>query len=246
MTEITPHTSVGRLVAERPGRARVFERFGIDYCCGGKSALADACAEQGLDAKQIVAALREADAAPPAADETDWTRATLDELIANILDTHHAYLSRELPRLAELIAKVQGVHGQRHPKLAELRQTFEGLQDELAAHTMKEEQILFPMIRNMESTRTLEATHCGSVQNPIRVMEDEHDSAGAALAKMRTLTSDFTPPADACASYQTLLDGLAELEADLHLHIHKENNILFPRAIEMEAALARTGSLRAR
>ncbi len=242
MTEITPSMSVGQLVAERPSRARVFEQFGIDYCCGGRAALGDVCAKQGLDAQGVVAALGEADAALPASDETDWTRATLRELIANILDKHHAYLRRELPRLAKITAKVHTVHGERHPKLAEVRQLFDALHDELAAHLLKEEEILFPMIRSMEASQTVAASHCGSVQNPIRVMEYEHDSAGAAIAQMRTLTDDFTPPADGCESYRAMLDGFAELEADLHQHIHKENNILFPRATEMEATLARAGT----
>ena len=242
MTEITPSTTVGQLVAERPSRARVFERFGIDYCCGGKKALGEVCAAQGLDTQQIVAALREADQQSAATDEADWTDATLSELIANILDKHHAYLRRELPRLTEIVAKVHTVHGERHPELAEVRQTYDGLRAELEAHMMKEEQILFPLIQGMESSQTLEAAHCGSVQNPIRVMEHEHDSAGAALARMRKLTDGFTPPEDGCNTYRAMLDGLAELESDLHLHIHKENNILFPRATELEATLAQAAT----
>lgn len=238
MTEISPHTTVGQLVAERPSRARILEQFGIDYCCGGKQDLDDACAAQGVDTQKVVAALREADQQSAATDETDWTAASLDELIANILNEHHAYLRRELPRLAEITAKVHSVHGERHPELAEVRQTYDGLRAELEAHMIKEEQILFPLIQAMESFQTLEAAHCGSVQNPIRVMEHEHDSAGAALARMRKLTNDFTPPEDGCNTYRAMLYGLAELEADLHLHIHKENNILFPRATELEATLA--------
>jgi regulator of cell morphogenesis and NO signaling len=238
MAEITNSTTVGQLVAERPSRARVFERFGIDYCCGGKQALGDACAAPGLDPQKVVAALREADREPIATEETDWTAASLDELITNILNEHHAYLQRKLPRLSELTAKVHSVHGQRHPELAEVRQTYDGLRAELEAHMMKEEQILFPLIQSMESFQTLEAAHCGSVQNPIRVMEHEHDSAGASLAQMRKLTDNFTPPEDGCNSYRAMLGGLAELETDLHRHIHKENNILFPRATELETSLA--------
>jgi len=240
MTEISPGATVGQIVAERPSRARVFERFGIDYCCGGKRTLDDVCTKQGLDAQTIGTALCEADSASAAADETDWTRAELSDLIANILDTHHAYLRRELPRLAEMTAKVHAVHGERHPELAEVRRTFDELQAELEAHMMKEEQILFPMIRGMESTQAVEAAHCGTVQNPIRVMEQEHDAAGAALVRMRTLTNDFTAPEDGCNTYRAMVGGLAELEADLHQHIHKENNVLFPRATELEAELART------
>ncbi len=237
MTTIEPSKTVGQLVTERPSRARVFERFGIDYCCGGKTALGDACAERRLDTQEIVAALREADSKAAATDEPDWTRAALSELIAHILEKHHAYLRGELPRLAQMVAKVHDVHGARHPELAEVRQTYNDLHAELESHMMKEEQILFPLIKAMESSQTLEAMHCGSVNNPIRMMEHEHDSAGAALAHLRALTGDFRPPQDACNTYHVLLDGLAELEADLHQHIHKENNILFPRASELEQAL---------
>lgn len=242
MTAIEPSKTVGQLVAERPSRARVFERFGIDFCCGGKIPLSDACAERELDTRKIVAALREADSNAAETDEPDWTRAALSELIAHILEKHHAYLRGELPRLAQMVAKVHDVHGARHPELAEVRQTYNGLHAELESHMMKEEQILFPLIKAMEASQSLEAGHCGSVNNPISVMEHEHDSAGAALARMRLLTGDFTPPEDACNTYRVLLDGLAELEADLHRHIHKENNILFPRASELEAALERSDS----
>lgn len=241
MVEITSRATVGQLVAERPSRARVFEELGIDYCCGGKLPLEDACAERGLDVQNVVATLREADRQSEGSyDEAAWTDAPLGELIANIVDTHHAYLRRELPRLAGLTAKVHAAHGKRHPELAEVRRIFESLRAELDAHMMKEEQILFPLIRRMDSSPSLEAAHCGSVRNPIRVMEHEHDSAGAALAQMRRLTNDFTPPADGCNTYRATLDSLAQLESDLHAHIHKENNILFPRAIELEATLART------
>ena len=242
MADVTTSTTVGQLVAERPGRARVFERFGIDYCCGGKKALGDVCAAQGLDTQRVAAALREADQQPAATDETDWTETSLDDLITNILNKHHAYLRRELPRLSEITAKVHSVHGQRHPELAEVRQTYDELRAELEAHMMKEEQILFPLIQAMETFQPLEAAHCGSVQNPIRVMEHEHDSAGAALARMRKLTNDFTPPEDGCNTYRAMLDGLAELEADLHQHIHKENNILFPHATKLEATLAQAAT----
>lgn len=242
MTDIEPSKSVGQLVAERPSRARVFERFGIDFCCGGKIPLSDACTERKLDTERILAALREADSSEADTDEPDWTRATLSALIAHILQKHHAYLRNELPRLAKMVAKVHDVHGERHPELAEVRQTYDGLHAELASHMMKEEQILFPLIEAMESSQSLEASHCGSVNNPISMMEHEHDSAGAALARLRSLTGDFTPPEDACNTYRVLLDGLAELEADLHRHIHKENNILFPRASELEAALAHSNS----
>ena len=237
MHPIDPLTTVGQLVAQRPARARVFEQFGIDYCCGGKRPLDEACSAGGIDAAVVVNALHAADAAASPHEELDWTRAPLTQLIAHILDTHHAYLRRELPRLRPLADKVRAVHAASHPELAEVQEVLDALQAELEMHMLKEEQILFPLIQAMESDGRAATSHCGSVQNPIRVMEYEHDSAGAALLRLRKLTGGYTPPADACHSYRALLSGLAELEADLHRHIHKENNILFPRAVELEARL---------
>ncbi len=237
MTAIDPGKTVGQLVVERPSRARVFERFGIDFCCGGKIPLGEACAKRELDTEKVVGALEEADSTVGDTDEPDWTRAALSELIAHILERHHAYLRVELPRLAQIVAKVHAVHGERHPELADVHQTYDALRAELESHMMKEEQILFPLIEAMEATGSIEGGHCGSVNNPISMMEHEHESAGTALARMRSLTGGFVPPEGACNTYRVMLDGLSELEADLHRHIHKENNILFPRASELEAAL---------
>lgn len=237
MSPIALTTPVGQLVVQRPARARVFERFGIDYCCGGQTPLHAACAAGGLDPQDVVRALHEADADLSLTGATDWTNASLADLVANIVDTHHAYLRRELPRLTQLVTKVRAAHGARRPELTEVEAVYGDLRAELEAHMMKEERILFPMIETMASGGACATVHCGSVQNPIRVMEHEHDSAGAALARLRELTAGYAPPADACNSYRALLGGLAELEADLHTHIHKENNILFPRAVELEATL---------
>jgi regulator of cell morphogenesis and NO signaling len=234
MTRLDTRTTVGQLVAERPARARVFERYGIDYCCGGKTPLDEACAGKSLDVEAVVRELDAPDEAP-AMDQTDWTRAPLGELIDHIVATHHAYLQQQLPRLAAMANKVVDVHGERHPELNEVRAVFEELAAELESHLGKEEQILFPMIKELEASATAPCFHCGSVNNPIRVMEHEHDRAGDALARIRELTRDYSPPSDACNTYRTLLTELAALETDLHQHIHKENNILFPRAAAMEA-----------
>jgi len=239
-TTFNPDTSVGQLVAERPSRSRVFEEFGIDYCCGGKSSLRDACGERGIDAGEVIAALVEMDARRDATDDTDWRQASLAELIANIVTTHHAYLQRELPRLTELAQKTQQAHGARHSELTEVQTVLAGLRAELESHMLKEERILFPMIEAMEVSGRIEPSHCGSVQNPIGVMEHEHESAGRALGYLRELTAGFTPPVDACNTWRALLDGLRALETDLHEHIHKENNILFPRALGLATAHART------
>ena len=232
MTMATTESTVRELVIQSPGRAQVFERLGIDYCCGGRKPLSEACREKNLDVDTVLGALQAADL--QATDETDWTKASMTKLADHIESTHHAYLKTELSRLSELLPKIANVHGQNHPELADVYATFRDLRDELLAHMMKEEQILFPMIRQLDQSAGPGAFHCGSIQNPIRVMIMEHDSAGDALARLRRLTQDYRLPADACASYHAAYDSLAKLELDLHQHIHKENNILFPRAIAAE------------
>jgi regulator of cell morphogenesis and NO signaling len=237
MTLSDTSVSLGELVTQRAGRARVFERLGLDYCCGGQLPLAEACRQKGLSLPNVLRALAEADAQATGI-EVDWSRASATELVDHIVATHHAYLETELPRLTDLFEKVVRVHGERHAELHRCQDVFRALGAELDSHLMKEERVLFPLIRAMEESRSVEDVHCGTVRNPIRVMEAEHDGAGAALATLRQATGGYTPPADACASYRALLDGLARLEADLHEHIHKENNILFPRAIRLEDELS--------
>jgi regulator of cell morphogenesis and NO signaling len=225
--------TVGSIVAKRPALSRVFEQAGIDYCCGGKIPLDDACRKKGIDSAQLLATLEQA-AAVPGEPGVNAAAMTLTALADHIEATHHAYLKAELPRLDAMTNKVAAVHGEHDARLAQVRDTFGGLLTEMGSHMMKEEQILFPMIRQLEASAAAPAFHCGSVANPIRVMEMEHDQAGAALATMRGLTDGFTPPDWACNTYRAMLDALAHLEHDLHQHVHKENNILFPRAIALE------------
>lgn len=233
--------TVGAIVAQRPALSRLFEQAGIDYCCGGKIPLADACRKKKLDPQQFLAAL---DAAATTADNRDEAvgALTLTALADHIESTHHAYLKTELPRLEAMTQKVAAVHGEHDPRLPRVREVFLGLAGEMSSHMMKEERILFPMIRQLESSAAAPAFHCGSLANPIGQMEREHDAAGAALVELRELTDGFTPPAWACNTFRAMLDALAHLEHDLHQHVHKENNILFPRAIAMESA-KRTGGV---
>lgn len=239
---IHPEATVASLVLEQPGRLEVFEKLGIDFCCGGQVPLAVASerAKQPLEAVlELLAAEDRRAAEATAADTTDWTAAPLAELTDHIVQRHHDYLRTQLPRLAQLMDKVVEAHGENHPQLAETSSVLSGLSLELGAHLEKEEQILFPMIKQMEVFGEAGSFHCGTVGAPIGVMEHEHDNAGEALARLRRLTGDYTPPADACTTYRALLSGLADLERDLHLHIHKENNILHPRAKQLEEALNR-------
>jgi regulator of cell morphogenesis and NO signaling len=233
-TNPSSETSVGELVAQRPGRARVFERLGIDYCCGGKTSLDQACREKGLDVAIVLGELEAIDAGH---DGFDASSATMAELVDHIVERHHGYLYRELPRLAVVADQVKAAHGANHPELYELREVLDSLKEELTFHMLKEEKILFPILKQLETANEMPQFHCGCVGNPIAVMEHEHADTGAALARLHTLTSGYAPPADACPTYRALLDGLAELEADLHRHIHEENNILFPRARVAEEAL---------
>jgi regulator of cell morphogenesis and NO signaling len=220
---------------------RVFEKFGIDYCCGGDQSLEQACDRARVSIDQVLDALQMAEEEARAAQQVrDWQREPLSVLITHIKNTHHKYTREELARLTELLRKVCAVHGRNHSELFDIRNSFAGLAQELATHMMKEEMVLFPHIERMEEAviqhEPLLPAPFGSVENPVGMMEHEHDSAGNALRTMRKASNEFTPPADACVSYQTLYTALIAFEADLHLHIHLENNILFPRAIAMEKA----------
>ncbi len=229
---------VGGLVAAVPARSRIFEQLGIDYCCGGKLPLAEACQKKGLDPRTVVQMLAAFDSAAAApASGVDPAKMGLAALADHIEQTHHAFLRNELPRLDAITEKVARVHGDHDPRLHGIRKAFVALSDEMHNHMIKEEKVLFPMIRQLEGTRDIAVIHCSSLAYPIRQMESEHDSAGGGLALMHDLSDNFTPPDWACNTYRAMLDGLANLERDLHQHVHKENNVLFPRAMELERSL---------
>jgi regulator of cell morphogenesis and NO signaling len=234
MTTTTTSRTVGEIAAEFPASVRVFEKHGIDFCCGGKIPVTEACAGKGLDAAALMAEIDQAVQAP-AEDTRDWWTAPLPELIDQILETHHAYMKGQLPRVEARLAKVLEAHGERHGgMLRAVSAVYGGMKAELDGHLAKEEMVLFPLIRALNGGAPAGSFHCGSVQNPIRVMCREHDSAGEALVQLRRLTGDYMPPEDACNTFRVLYFELAEMERDLHRHIHLENNILFPRAIALE------------
>lgn len=236
MQTIDIESTVGDLVREKPNRARVFESLKIDYCCGGKISLATACTKRKIDLSEVVDRLTQCDAQPGSEPETNADAMTLTELADHIEATHHAYLKEELPRLDFMTEKVARVHGDKEPRLAIVREAFMALKEELEPHMMKEERILFPVIRRLEAPADGSDFHCGSVANPIRQMEYEHDLAGDQLAILREATNDYVPPDWACNTYRAMLDSLEKLEANMHQHIHKENNVLFPKAIELESS----------
>jgi regulator of cell morphogenesis and NO signaling len=236
---MTPERTVRELALENSAATRVFEKLGIDYCCGGNKSLEDACRASNLSVDQVIDSLEMAEAAAQAAQkDRNWQIEPLADLIAHIKITHHKYTREEMARLVHLLDKVCSVHGGNHPELQQVRASFWSLVQELTTHMMKEERVLFPYIVRMEEAiiqkEPVLPPPFGSVQNPVSMMEHEHDSAGNALRAMRESSCGFTAPRDACISYQTLYKALRDLEADLHQHIHLENNILFPRAIAME------------
>ena len=239
-TTLTLSDSVGIWVTEHPATSRVFEQRKIDYCCGGSRPLKDACQAKQVDVQDVLEELTNAiscSATDGTADD-DFTSKSLADMCDEIEATHHAYLKRELPRLTQLVDKVVRVHGEQHPWLVRLGTSFQQLRDELNPHMFKEEQILFPAIRTIEQSGTVPSFPFGSVDNPIRMMEHEHDVAGQALRDIRESSSDFTLPDGGCNTFRAMLDGLRELESDLHRHIHKENNVLFPRISKLATKLS--------
>jgi len=228
MIDIT--ATLGDLVTDDPRRSRVLDGFGLDYCCHGQRSLAEAASAKGLDADQVAAALDlpDREVAP------DWQSYGLTQLTDHVLDTHHAYLWDELGPLGTLVDKVYSVHGERHPELASVREDYAALANDLAQHLMKEERILFPAIKAQDA-QVDNGFGCG-IDGPIQQMMFEHDAAGEILARMRETTGGYGVPEDGCTSYQQMMLRLQALEDDLHQHIHKENNVLFPRALAGQPA----------
>ena len=229
--------TVREIALEQPASIRVFERFGIDYCCGGRKPLSEACAAGNIQVDAVIAAL-EAAATPLETGADDWALESQASLCEHIVETHHAYVRRELPRLAALADKVVRRHGERRPELPVIQATLTRLAEELTQHLAKEELVLFPYIAKLERAMTEggpKPQGCfGTVANPIAMMTQEHDGAGMLLEVIRKQSGQFTTPEGACPTYHAFYDGLREFEQDLHQHIHLENNILFPRAIELE------------
>lgn len=230
--------TVREYALEIPAATRIFEKLGIDYCCGGGKSLVDACAKAGVGVEEVLGSLETDARSDEAFTVNEWQTASQAELIAHIVEKHHVFTREELERLEALLAKVCGVHGQNHPELFHIQTQFGKLRADLEPHMLKEERVLFPFIVRMEeataANQPLPAPPFGTVRNPVRVMMGEHDAAGYILRRMREASSDYDVPADGCISYKTLYSALAALEVDLHQHIHLENNVLFPRAADLE------------
>ncbi|HUM06841.1 MAG TPA: iron-sulfur cluster repair di-iron protein [Terriglobales bacterium] len=235
---LTLTKTVREYAIETPQTIPVFEKLGIDFCCGGNRPLEEVCASANLDIEDVLKSLENALAAPAAKSAKELQSGSLAELITHIEQTHHVFVRQEIPQIEKLLEKVHGKHGANHPELGHIRSVFHGLGQELMMHLMKEENILFPYIERMEESvmqrEPILPPPFGTVANPVRMMEHEHDSAGNALKALREASHEYQPPADACTSFRALYTELENFEKDLHQHIHLENNVLFPRALQME------------
>ena len=229
---ITPDTTVADIATSAPATIAVFQQHRIDFCCGGRRPLSDVCEERGIDPDLLVTEL--VAAATPAAAEPSWAEASLADVIAHIQSRYHDHLRIELPRLSAMVDKVLDRHGAHlRGTLLPLQQAFRALRDDLLTHMVKEERVLFPFITALEARRLPAQAVAEALTGPIAVMEAEHESAGGLLQTMRDLTDGYAPPDWACPTFRGLYYGLAQLETDMHLHVHLENHVLFPRALRL-------------
>ena len=232
--------TLGEIAAKDLRKAEVFKKYGLDFCCGGKKTVKEACAEKGIDVTKIEKELQQADKNPSARPlpYNDWN---LDFLADYIVNTHHSYVRKTLPDIKAYALKVAQVHGAEHPELIPIQQLVEEVNKELSEHLVKEEKILFPFIKELvmakDRSQSPRAVQFGSVQNPIDMMEAEHETAGKCMEDIRALSNNYALPDDACASYSLLFKMLNDFEEDLHIHVHLENNILFPKSISLEKHL---------
>lgn len=218
---------VKNFVKNNSACAEVFGELNIDFCCGGDVSLQTACEEKGLEPQEVYQRLMQLEAVTN--DEKDVSGLTAAELTSHLESTHHVYLKKALPHLTTLMEKVCQAHSSRHPELNSLQTVLASLRADLEPHLMKEERVLFPLIRQLAEDPL--AMKMGAAEGPIRVMRHEHDEAGELLRQMRSLANDYVAPEDGCQSFELLYAELKQLEEDTHLHIHKENNILFPATL---------------
>jgi regulator of cell morphogenesis and NO signaling len=231
MSIIDVNTSLASIVRAHPGVVRELERHGFDYCCHGDRTVADACRAADLEPAGVLAEL---EAAARTGTPEAWATMSPIELVDHIEAVHHRYLWDELPRLSKLTEKVLTVHGARHPELAAVARSLAAIRADLEPHLAKEEQVLFPMIRALSTASSAPQFHCRRITYPISTMMREHEQTGELFTRLHVETDGYRTPADGCASYRALYDAFAQLEADTHLHISKENNFLFPAVVELE------------
>lgn len=234
--------TVGEIVASDYRTADIFRNYNIDFCCGGKAKLSDVCSKKNIEITQIILELNELNKVVK--NEPDFSNMPVEQLTAHIVNVHHSYVEQHTILLKQYGSKVVSVHGQHHTELIEIVQLFESLATELALHMKKEEFILFPFINALAKAKqtgsSIQKTHFKTIENPIEMMELEHDVAGDIMTKIAYLSDNFTPPLEACNTYKVYFAKLQEFEKDLHVHIHLENNILFPKAILLEKSFITT------
>ncbi len=231
--------TLAEIVTDNIRAAIVFEEYGLDFCCKGNRALSDACADKNIDVQKIVNELANlSDSDKGTQNVNDWQ---LDFLVDYIMNNHHQYVRRMIPVISLHTDKVASVHGKNHPETLQIADLFLAVRDELEGHMMKEERVLFPQIKqmvlNQKENSQFYPPPFGTIQNPIRMMEYEHTNAGDALQQIRELSNNYSFPEDACNTFKALYSELKEFEEDFHKHIHLENNILFPKSVELEAEL---------
>ncbi|MGA7059750.1 MAG: iron-sulfur cluster repair di-iron protein [Candidatus Acidiferrales bacterium] len=233
-------TKVKDIALSNTAARQILEDAGLDYCCGGGKSLHEACLHADVPAEEILKRLRE-NSKHVSPDETNWASAPLVDLTRHIRERHHRYVREAIARVQPLLDKVEAKHGKSHSEIADIRKLFTEVGREMITHMQKEEQILFPYIDALEKATnahsSVEPPFFQTVRNPIHAMMKEHDAAGELVKQIRKASSEYTVPADACTSYKALYQDLREFEADLHQHVHLENNILFPRAVEMETGV---------
>jgi regulator of cell morphogenesis and NO signaling len=241
--QITASTKVGDIAAHIPASLSVFERYGVDFCCGGQKPLQEALAEKGLSVGDLIVEIEQAQQAQKDEDELheDWSLMSPGGLVDHIEHAHHSFLREQLPRAGAELATVIGVHGENHPELWEIGRIYDGMRKELEEHLLKEEQHLFPAIRELEKLRDSngseirDSEQAQTLASGLKELEDEHDAVGEALHKIHDLTFNYQAPPDACMTFSGVYRRLMELEADVHRHVHLENNILIPAVRELIA-----------
>lgn len=242
--DFNTETKMKDIALSNPAARQVLEDAGLDYCCGGGKSLHEACRHANLSSEEILNRLRE-NAQNTGPQDLNWMVAPLNELTRHIREKHHRYVREAIPRTRALSDKVTAKHGRNHPELADTGKLFAEVGREMIMHMQKEEQILFPYIDALEHAvnthASVEPPFFQTVRNPIHAMMQDHDAAGDLVGQIRVLTSGYTPPRDACTSFKALYEALKGFETDLHQHVHLENNVLFPRAVELEASVRHQG-----
>jgi regulator of cell morphogenesis and NO signaling len=233
--------TIGEIVTKDYRKAQAFKKLGIDFCCGGKKTIAEVGAQKGISLQKINEELEAVEHSGNISGELDYDKLPIDFLSDYVINTHHQYCRENIPFITELAQKVARVHGDSHPELTRVKDIFVRVGSDLSQHMMKEENIVFPYVKELISVRKLGGKLTekpfGNVSNPIKAMDMEHEQAGKDLAEISKITSDYTLPADACNSYTILYKKLEEFENDLHKHVHLESNIIFPKAIKLEKEL---------